>query len=104
VILYYTLNGEEMGSFVQTEENPEIKVLAASPDTIQKAEVVRNGEVAFYTEPNGLLAEFRWEDREFSDSAYYYIRLTLRPDDNAEEYMRNRQQFIWSSPIWVKGQ
>ena len=102
VILYFTLNGEEMGSFVQTEGNPEISVMAASPDTIQKAAVVKNGEVAFYTEPNDLLAEFRWEDREFSDSAYYYIRLTLRPDPNAEEYMQDRQQFIWSSPVWVQ--
>jgi len=103
VILYYTLNGEEMGSFVHSHGPPEIQVLAASPDTIQKAEVVKNGEVAYATTPNSLLTELQWTDQEFSDSAYYYIRLTLSPDANAEEYMQDRQQFIWSSPVWVEG-
>jgi hypothetical protein len=101
VILYYTVNGREMGSFVQTLAAPEIKVTAASPDTIEKAEVIKNGAVACLTRPESLLAEVQWTDTAFSDSAYYYIRLTLRPDPNAEEYMLDRQQFIWSSPIWV---
>jgi hypothetical protein len=101
VILHFTVNGEEMGSFVHTQGAPEIAVTAASPDTIEKAEVIRNGEVATLIEPGSLLAEWQWTDEEFSDSAYYYIRLTLRPDANAEEYMKSRQQFIWSSPVWV---
>jgi hypothetical protein len=103
VILYYNVNGEEMGSFVHSHGDPVIEVLAASPDTIEKAEVVKNGEVAFMSEPNSLLTELSWTDVEFSDSAYYYIRLTLSADPNAEEYMQNRQQFIWSSPVWVTG-
>lgn len=103
VILYYTINGEEMGSFVHSHGDPEISWLAASPDIIEKAEVIKNGEVAFMTQPNSLLTEMNWTDREFSDSAYYYIRLTLSADANAEEYMQDRQQFIWSSPVWVSG-
>ena len=95
--------GEEIGSFVHSHGDPEISVLAASPDIIEKAEVIKNGEVAFMTQPNSLLTEMNWTDREFSDSAYYYIRLTLSADANAEEYMQDRQQFIWSSPVWVSG-
>lgn len=103
VILYYTVNGEEMGSSIHSHGSPEIEVTAASPDIIEKAEIVKNGEVAYLTEPDSLLTAFQWTDSLFSDSAYYYVRLTLRPDTNAEEYMKNRQQFIWSSPVWVSG-
>jgi hypothetical protein len=52
--------------------------------------------------PRSLMTELQWTDQEFADSAYYYVRLTLKPDPNPEESMVNRQQFIRSGPVWVK--
>lgn len=101
VILHYRVNGAEMGSIIRSDHPPGIDLLAASPDTIEKAEIIKNGVVVFGEEPGGLMTELQWTDEEFADSAYYYVRLTLKPDPNAEEYMVNKQQFIWSSPVWV---
>jgi hypothetical protein len=100
VILHFSVNGNEMGQEVRCAEPPQLKIRAAAPGVIQKLEIIRNGETAYSVDRQGRQAEVDWKETELYE-AYYYVRLTLAPEKNTEVSMKNRQQFIWSSPVWV---
>ncbi|QHI70786.1 DUF3604 domain-containing protein [Tichowtungia aerotolerans] len=100
-ILHFNVNGKEMGQAVSTDGAPQFNVRAAAPVAIQKVEIIRDGAPVFEVTPEARTAELDWNDDGFSFSAFYYVRLTLAAESNTECYMKNKQQFVWSSPVWV---
>ena len=100
VILHFSAEEKEMGQEVKCSQPPMLKVRAAAPGLIEKLEIISEGKTVYSMEPRGRMVDTSWRDRELKD-AYYYVRLTLAPEKNTEAYMKNRQQFVWSSPVWV---
>ena len=101
VILHFSLNGEEMGQEIQCTGAPLLKIRAAAPGKIEKLEIISEGKTVYSMEPQSRMVETSWQSPELV-SSYYYVRLTLAPLEFAESGMRNRQQFAWSSPVFVK--
>jgi len=101
-ILYFTAAGAEGGQIVPAVPNPEIRIRAASGSLIQKIEIVKDGETVYTAEPGALTAELSWRDPVAAGTCWYYVRMTLAPQKVTEEYMRNRPQFVWSSPVWFE--
>lgn len=103
VILHFSVNGRPSGETLSIAEPPRIQVRAAAPGRIERVEIVRNGETVYTMDPKGRVAELTWTDTQCED-AYYYVRLTLEAQKNVESYMNKRQQFVWSSPVWVESE
>lgn len=99
-ILHFSVNGNEMGQEIKSVVPPNIQVRAAAPGAIEKVEIIRNGESVYSQSPKDRQVEIDWTDTQLVD-AYYYVRLTLASEENVESYMKNRQHFVWSSPVWV---
>ncbi len=99
-ILHFSVNGSEMGQKIKSAGPPRIQIRAAAPGLIEKVEIIRNGESVYIQSPNDRQVEVDWTDTQLED-AYYYVRLTLAPEENVESYMKDRQTFVWSSPVWV---
>lgn len=100
-ILYFTVNGKGPGETVDSKGSVKIHLKAAAGADIRLIEIVRDGKVVHSEEPNALLTEFEWVDKEAVSPGYYYARLTLEPRNDVEEYMKNKVQFVWASPVWV---
>lgn len=100
VILHFSVDGSEMGQEITCKKPPTFNIRAAAPEPIQKLEIIRDGEIVHSQDPHGRQVDVSWQEENVRD-AYYYVRLTLAPEKNAEASMRNKQQFVWSSPVWV---
>ncbi len=110
IILGFFLAGESIGSELSTAEKPGLVVnrhlsgYIAGMDTLDRVEVIRNGDIIATLNPpeEGYSFEFTYDDLEKLDSVilpkgfgefpfvFYYIRA----------YQKNGQM-AWSSPIWV---
>ncbi len=101
VILHFSLEGKEMGQEVKCSKAPILKVRAAAPGLIEKLEIISEGKSVYSMKPQSKKVETSWQSPELKDT-FYYLRLTLAPAKNTESCMRNRQQFVWSSPIFVE--
>lgn len=101
VILHFSADDAEMGQSISCTEPPLFKVRVAAPGIIQRLEVICNGETVYSSEPQKRQAKLTWREAALKN-AFYYVRLTLAAEENVEISMKNRQQFVWSSPIWVK--
>ncbi|MCF7818542.1 MAG: DUF3604 domain-containing protein [Kiritimatiellales bacterium] len=102
-ILYFTVNGAEGGQTIPAVANPKIHIRAAAGSLIEKLEVVKNGAVVYSAEPHALTVEVDWTDPAEPSACWYYVRLTVKAQEICEEYMRNKTQFVWTSPVWVEG-
>jgi hypothetical protein len=102
-ILYFTVNGAETGRTIPAADKIRIHVRAAAGAIVDKLEIVKNGEVVHAVEPGALIVEETWDDMSKDSSAcWYYVRLTLRAQKICEEGMRDKTQFVWTSPVWVE--
>jgi hypothetical protein len=102
-ILYFTVAGAEGGRVIPPVAHPEICIRTAAGSVILKIEIIKNGDPVHIAEPGTLAAELRWTDPvQEPQTGWYYVRMTLEPQAVTEEYMRNRPQFVWSSPVWLE--
>ncbi|MFA5688673.1 MAG: DUF3604 domain-containing protein [Kiritimatiellales bacterium] len=82
-------------------ENTVVDLRAYAGSIIEKTEIIKNGETVVAEEPQSLMVKTQWMDPAPPGNDWYYVRLTLREQEVCEEYMRNKKQFIWSSPVWI---
>ena len=69
-----------------------LKIAVAAPERLIKIEIVRNGDTVKDLADGQWFYEGKWTDTEpIPEGAFYYLRITTERND-----------FIWSSPIWVK--
>lgn len=100
-ILHFTVNGQEMGQTVTTRESPVLKVFGATPTEILELHVVKNNAVVFEAETGRRVFDFTWQDPQFDADAYYYIRIKMAGQPMAEDFLQDKPEFAWSSPVWV---
>ena len=68
-----------------------MSIAAAAPERIAKLEIVRDGDViADLADGNWFVEQEVTDDAPIPDGAFYYLRVTTERND-----------FAWSSPIWV---
>ena len=103
IILDFRVNGAFMGEELHLgspEEEKEVRFTVLGTDFIERAEVVKNGRVAFRYDASQASPHIRtcelscvFPDREGSRRGdYYYLRVVQR--DGA---------MAWSSPVWIEG-
>lgn len=103
ILLDVRLNGAPMGSQVEVEGEPRIRVRAIGTDTIAEVEILRwrPGEEQFVVchewLPNTEILEDRWTDPDHRPGTIYYVRL------RQANKVRGRAVMAWSSPIWTHG-
>jgi hypothetical protein len=100
VILHLQIDGQETGQALACAKPPVFNIRAAAPGPIRKLEIIRDGETVYSLNPGGREVDAEWQEQEVR-AAWYYVRLTLFPDPNAEASMKNKEQFVWSSPVWI---
>lgn len=103
-ILHFSVDGHPMGESFETKASPVVQLRTASPTLIREIAIVKNGETVCRVEPKARFSEWDWTDPDFHEDAYYYIRLSLdpNPDCTNRALFANREEFVWSSPIWVR--
>ena len=88
------VNGHPMGTefVLSAEDDPRtVEVAAAAPEPMVAVELIRNGEVIADLADGTWRVETTCEDATVLDgTAFYYVRITTE-----------RQDFAWSSPVWV---
>lgn len=100
-ILRFTVNGEEMGQVVKTRKAPKLALRGATPAEILEIHVVKDNEVVFEGPAGGRSFDCTWTDDAFEGEAYYYVRVKMAGRPNAEDFLRDKPEYVWSSPIWV---
>jgi hypothetical protein len=114
IILYFSMDGHLMGEEYQTDQPPEITVLAAACDNqvtsliekIKKIEVVKYSKTHGYQTivskefpGKGVPAySFTYTDKEFNENSFYYVRVIQTGEKPG---INGRSSRAWSSPIWV---
>ncbi|MDP7162407.1 MAG: DUF3604 domain-containing protein [Phycisphaerae bacterium] len=87
----FRIDGHPMGSEFQTQEPRRLGIAVAAPERIVKLEVVRNADVIADVADGNWFVETEITDCDpIPAGAFYYLRVTTERDD-----------FAWSSPIWV---
>jgi hypothetical protein len=86
-----------MGDEVRTGQ-PRLDVVVLGTGSLDRIEVLRNGEVAYTLRPERDTEEgrFSWNDsapRKGEKPSYYYVRVIQKDG-----------QMAWTSPIWVRGE
>ncbi len=98
-ILHFTVNGQEMGEEISSQEAPLVKLSGATPTEILEIVLVKNGVEIPLKHGGGRTFDLAWTDLDFRGNAYYYVRVAMKgPLPNAQGHER---EFIWSSPVWV---
>jgi len=102
-ILHFSVNGHLMGESFNAHVSPVVRIRTASPTLIREIAIVKNGQTVYRVEPKSRFSEWDWTDPDFHEDAYYYIRLSLapNPDCTNRSMFANREEFVWSSPVWV---
>ena len=93
--LRFTIDGQQMGSFIETGQPPTVYADVAIPSRegrLGRLQVVRNGSVIHTYGGEGQRSRYSFIDEECPRQtvSHYYLRVTLVDDNQA-----------WSSPIWV---
>lgn len=88
--LKFSINDRPMGSEFKAENPLTAKVDAASNLKILRIDLIKEGKVVQYSEPDHTQASWSSVENQPSDPTWYYVRLTLEGEHLA-----------WSSPIWV---
>ena len=79
-----------MGSEFKAGNKLTAKVDAASNLKILRIDLIKEGKVVQYSEPDHTQASWSSVENQPLDPTWYYVRLTLEGEHLA-----------WSSPIWV---
>ena len=91
----FSINGREMGTEITIASPTEPRRLAlavATPERMAKLELIRNGEaIADVADGNWYVGCEVVDDDPIPEGAFYYLRATTE-----------REDFAWSSPIWVE--
>lgn len=103
-ILHFSVDGHPMGASLETNAAPVLRLRAAAPTLIREIAIVKNGSTVHLVKPKTRFSEWDWTDPEFREDAYYYIRLSLdpNPDCTNRAMFGGREEFVWSSPVWVR--
>jgi len=101
-ILHFEVNGMEMGQAVTTSSQPILRLYGATPTEILEIHVVKDNEVVYAGQVGGRVFDITWEDTDFDKEAYYYVRVKMKGHPQAENFLRGKPEFVWSSPVWVK--
>ncbi len=103
IILDFTLNGQPMGSILDSADIAKIQIQAIGTDIISSVELLRHqpGEDAFTViqswEPDALEFSGGFVDEACAPGSVYYMRLRQAND------IGGRIVMAWSSPIWIRG-
>ncbi|MGZ8939072.1 MAG: CehA/McbA family metallohydrolase [Limisphaerales bacterium] len=95
--LEFKINGHWMGEEITVTGSPRLTVSVHGTTNLAVVEIIRNGVVCHRVSPAGKSLRFTWRDDAFSETAYYYVRVTQNDSDEHGNPSR-----AWSSPIWVK--
>ncbi|MHC4065041.1 MAG: CehA/McbA family metallohydrolase [Planctomycetota bacterium] len=95
VRLYFAVNDALMGSVIDTDRPPTLRIdVAVAPEESRLAwiEIVRDGAVIHHYGGEGRRSRYTFADEQCPSgtTCYYYLRVTLADDNMA-----------WSSPVWV---
>ncbi len=102
VILEFSLNGSPMGSSVQVDSAPLLKVRALGSGVIERVQILKwqksaeKFAVLHSWHPDALDFEGEYRDEAFTAGAIYYVRLRQK------EPIRDHLVKAWSSPIWTE--
>jgi len=90
----FAVNGHEMGTeltVASATEPRNLEIAVATPERIEKLEVIRDGEAIADLADGNWYVETELVDQDpIPDGAFYYLRVTTE-----------RTDFAWSSPVWV---
>jgi hypothetical protein len=95
IVLDVRMGSNIMGDEVRTAK-PSLEVLVLGTNTLDRVDVLRDGEVVHTHRPEkgSDEAKFHWEDaapKKGEKAGYYYVRVIQKDG-----------QMAWSSPIWVR--
>jgi len=108
IVVGWTLAGASMGSELDTIKKPGLLInrhiagYVAGTDTIERIEIVRNGNVIEVFEPDDVTYEFTYDDSEELQKialkdpqtkalfSFYYLRI-----------IQTNGHMAWTSPIWI---
>ncbi|HID77856.1 MAG TPA: hypothetical protein EYP56_17890 [Planctomycetaceae bacterium] len=93
VAFQVSLSGQPMGRELTVDEAPLIEARIVAPGDVRAMAVIRNNQFIYTTEPNARTASFQFRDLDLKpgQSAYYYVRALVGPQD-----------IVWSSPAWLR--
>jgi hypothetical protein len=97
IVLDFKINGHFMGEEIEISGNPRIVANVKGTDKIEEVVIVRDGSVIHTLNPRIQEIRFEYEDKSFSGSSYYYLRVVQADKDE-----HGNRSYAWSSPIWVK--
>jgi len=103
-ILHFSADSHAMGESFSATQPPVFRLRAAAPTRIREVVLVKNGQPVHQTAPSKRFEEWEWTDAQFTETASYYVRLRLdpNPDCTSRAYRGDLEEFVWSSPIWIK--
>ncbi len=92
MILRLWANGRPIGSEIECNRPPVLRVQVYGDGPIERVEIVRNGKVCHVRRPSGEICEFEYQDERIDEErVYYYVRVTQR-----------NGHIGWSSPVFIK--
>ena len=89
--LKFSINEQTMGSIFTADKKLSIKIEAASNLPILRIDLLKKGEVVQHTEPNQMQAIWEIEEKQPTNSTWYYARITM-----------DEEHLAWSSPVWIE--
>ncbi|MBI3681265.1 MAG: DUF3604 domain-containing protein [Acidobacteria bacterium] len=114
IVLDVRVNGQPMGSVVQSALPPLIAVKAGGAGVVEKIEIIKFYRGApepfpavYAVSPNSKEAAFQWRDLDFRADSAYYVRVTQRADPRLPDKKAFGSatgfpnEMAWSSPVWV---
>ncbi len=113
IIVRFSANDHQMGEEFMSSGPVRIEGSAVGSAKLLSIEVIKNGRIAHVAYPQKIKAwdhgeaarrlHFQWDDEDFTEDAYYYLRVTQAPDSTREGKWNFPPQmdFAWSSPVWV---
>ena len=97
VVLDFRIDGHPMGEEIEVDGWPRLLVAVRGTAAIDEVAIVRDGVEMLTLHPGKRMLRFVHEDRTFTGSSYYYVRVTQAGTDENGNPSR-----AWASPIWVR--
>lgn len=92
ILLDFRVSDVEMGQEGEAK-SAEIAATVHGQHELARLEIVRDGDVVWTEEVEGLDAQIEWSDPErVGESTWYYLHVIQRDGEEA-----------WSSPVWLRG-
>jgi hypothetical protein len=122
-LIDFRVSGAFMGSETTTDKPPHITASINTPDPLDFVELVRDGEVIHWQQPQGSTCEIDFVDDDAAAGEHFYflrIKMIGDPGYNSDadptaaepvpfiqkgryphNLCRGRGPFAWASPVWV---